>query len=164
VARTPSPPGWLELRDEERVVLRVAPSKNLVLASLTAGVVLMMAMAVVVGFVLSRTPARRVSFVVLLVIVAMIAGAFLVTERREYVLTSRRVCAAVGFGSKRVEACSVEAVADVSIEQDGWEQLLSVGTVRFATRDGEGVAFGLIENPAGVHGRVLQFVDLSGDG
>jgi len=164
VAQHPSPPDWLDLEDDERVVLRAEPSKNLVLASLTGGVVLILSMAVVVGFLLPRTPARRVSFVVLLLVVTMIAGAFLVTKRREYVLTSRRVCAAVGLRSKRVQERSIETVSDVTIEQDGWHQLFNVGTVRFAAGEGDGIAFDLVENPAGVHRHVLQFVDISGRG
>lgn len=155
-----SAPDWLEPRADEYVLLRASPSQNLVLASLIAGVLAMVGMAVVVGFFLGLRFGRPVSFAVLLLVVALIAGAFVVTKRREYVLTSQRVCAAVGLTEKRVTAYPLEGIRDVTIEQSGWQQLFNVGTIRFAAGDGD-VSFRLVENPAALQRRVLQFVDLS---
>lgn len=155
-----SAPDWLEPQADEYVLLRASPSQNLVLASLIVGVVAMVVMAVVVGFFLGVRYGRLVSFAVLLLVVALIAGAFVVTKRREYVLTSQRVCAAVGLTDKRVTVYPLEGIHDVTIEQSGWQQLFNVGTIRFSSGDG-GVAFLLVENPAGLQRRILQFVDLS---
>lgn len=153
-------PDWLELRDDEYVLMRASPSQNIVLAGLILGVVTMVAMAVVVGFLTGIRTGRRLSFLVLILIVVLIAGAFLVTKRHEYVVTSERVCSAVGLTNKRVTSSPLDGVEDVTIEQSGWQQLFNVGTIRFSTR-GESVAFLLVENPAGVHQQVLQFVELS---
>lgn len=155
-------PDWLDSRSDEYVLLRASPSPNLVLASVIFGVLSMVAMALLVGFVTGVRTGRRVSFVVLVLIVALLAGAFLVTKRREYVVTSQRVCTAVGLTDKRVTAYPIERIRDVTVEQSGWQQLFNVGTVRFASDADGGVAFQLVENPAGVQQRVLQFVDLSG--
>lgn len=155
-----SAPDWLEPRADEHVLLRASPSQNLVLASLIAGVVAMVLMAVVVGFFLGIGVGRPVSFAVLLLVVALIAGAFVVTKRREYVLTSQRVCAAVGLTGKRVTSYPLEGIHDVTIEQSGWQQLFDVGTIRFSAGEGD-VSFRLVENPAGLQRRILQFVDLS---
>lgn len=155
-----SAPDWLETRADEYVLLRASPSQNLVLASLILGVLAMMGMAVVVGFFTGVRTGRRVSFAVLVLVVVLLAGAFVVTKRREYVLTSQRVCSGVGLGDRRVTAYPLEQIHDVTIEQSGWQQLFNVGTIRFVSADG-GVAFRLVENPAGLQRQVLQFVDIS---
>jgi uncharacterized membrane protein YdbT with pleckstrin-like domain len=161
MAGPPASPEWLDLRPDERVVLQAAPSSNLVLVSLIAGVAMMLGMAVVVGFFTSVATGRRVSFVVLVGIVALIAGTFVLTKRREYVVTTARVCTAVGLTGERVTEYPIEHVRDVTVEQSGWQQLFNLGTLRFATDD-EDVRFSLVENPTGLQGRILQFIELGG--
>lgn len=150
-------PDWLDLRPDEQMVLRAAPSSNLVLASLVFGVLLMLTMAVVVGFLTSLTTGRQVSFVVLVGIVSLIAGTFLITKRREYVVTTARVCTAVGLTDERVTERPLEAIHDVTVEQSGWQQLFNVGTLRFVT-DSDELRFSLIEDPTGLQSRILQFI------
>lgn len=162
MAKAASSPKWLDLRADEQVLLRAAPSSNLILASLITGVVLMLAMAVVVGFFTDISTGRQVSFAVLVGIVSLILGTFLVTKRREYVVTTKRVCTAVGLTNERVVECPLEGVRDVTVEQSDWQQLFNVGTLRFATEGGDDVRFALVENPTGMQGRLLQFVDRSG--
>ena len=82
MSETPSSPSWLDLDDDEYVVVRTRPSSNLVLAAVVVGLGLMVTMAVVVGFFTSQSTGRAVSFTVLIVIVAVIAGTFLLTRRR----------------------------------------------------------------------------------
>jgi uncharacterized membrane protein YdbT with pleckstrin-like domain len=158
----PSPPEWLELDDDEYLLMRSAPSPNLVLAGLVFGVAMMLAMAVVVGFVTSQAIGRSVSFAVLILIVALLAATYLLTKRREYVVTDRQVCAAVGFLNRDVSACSLENVRDLAVEQTTWQQLFNVGTLRFEA-DGGAIVFRFLEDPAGVQSRLLEFVDLHGD-
>ncbi len=157
----PSPPEWLDLDDDEHLLVRTAPSSNLVLAGLVLGVALMLAMSVVVGFFTSRATGRTVSFIVLILIVALLAATFLLTKRREYVVTDRRVCAAVGFLDRDVSECPLEDVTDLAVDQTTWQQLFNVGTLRFEADCG-GVAFSFLEDPTGVQSRLLGFVDLSG--
>lgn len=156
----PGPPDWLELADDERVRLRTAPSRNLVLAALTAGFVLLIAMSVFVGAQGDLATGRIVSFVVLALIVALLVGAFLLTHHREYVLTSDRVVAGIGFGSKRVEAVALDRVTDVDVEQSAWQRPVSIGTLRFDCADGGDLRFALVGNPATVYQWTLRFVDL----
>lgn len=157
------PPTWVDLGADEHVLVRARPSTNLVLAGLVAGVVLMVAMAVGVGFFAGLTTGRRVSFAVLILIVLIITGAFVVTKRHEYVLTSRRACSAVGVTDRRVTETPLEAVRDVSVEQSTGQRLFNVGTIRFVTDGGTAdVSFRLVENPRDLQRRILQFVDLTG--
>lgn len=156
----PSSPAWLDLEDDEYVVLRSAPSANLVLAALLIGVGLLLAMGIVVGFFTNRATGRTVSFTVLILIVALIAGAFLLTKRREYVVTDRRAFATVGFLDREVSACPLVDVTDLAVEQSTWQQLFNVGTLRFEA-EGGGVAFRFLENPNVVQSRLLGLVDLS---
>lgn len=156
----PGPPDWLELEDGERVWLRTRPSRNLVLAALTVGFVLLIAMSVFVGALGDLATGRVVSFVVLALIVALLVAAFLLTHSRRYVLTSDRVVTATGFRSKRVESVPVDRVTDVTVEQSAWQRPVSVGTVRFDAGDDGTLRFGLVGHPATVYQRALRFVDL----
>lgn len=158
-----SPPGqpeWLSLADEERVWLRVAPSRNLVLGALAVGFVLLMTMSVTVSAMSDLGTGRAVSLAVLLGIVALLVAAFLYVRRNDYVLTSERVCAGVGLGSKRARTVPLTDVRDVTVEQATWQQLLNLGTLRFVTDEGV-LAFALVENPAHLHQRALQVVDVA---
>lgn len=154
-------PEWLVLEGDEQVLVRTTPSSNLVLASLVVGTVALFGMALVVSFLTTRQTGRLISLTVLLGIVGLLVAAFLITRRREYVLTSERVCAAVGFLDKEVTTVPVGRVGDVTVEQSWWQQLFQLGTLHFAA-GGEGVSFRLVENPATLQQRVLQYVDLSG--
>lgn len=157
-------PEWLDLRGDEHVLLRATPSQNVLLASLIAGVVLMLAMAVVVGFLTGIQTGRRLSFIVLIFIVGLIAGSFLVTKRHEYVVTNQRLCSAEGITDKHVTHVPLTGVTDVTIQQSWWQQLFNVGSVRFDVVDSdEAASFGLVENPAEFQRQVLQVVDLGGD-
>lgn len=153
-------PDWLDLDGDERVLVRARPSSNIVLASLIVGLILMFTMAVVVSFVTTHRTGRLLSLGVLLGIVGLLVLAFLVTRRREYVLTSHRVCSAVGFLEKEVTSVPVGRVCDVTVQQSWWQQLFQVGTLHFALDGGDGVSFQLVEDPSTLQQRVLQFVDL----
>jgi len=159
MSEPPPSPSWLELADEEYVLLRTTPSSNLVLAAVLLGLSVMMAMAVVVGFLTTPAVGRPVSFVVLIMIIGAIAGTFLLTKRREYVVTDRRALAAVGFLDREVSSCPLSEVRDLAVEQSTWQQLFDVGTLRFEAAD-DGVVFRSLENPTGVQSRLLGRVDL----
>lgn len=156
--RPAAAPDWLTLDADERVLLRTNPSTNLVLASLVGGMTVMLVMAVVVGFVTDHATGRILSFVVLVGIVLLISWAYVMTKRREYIVTSERVCAAVGFTGKRVRECPLEVVRDVTVERAVWQQLFRVGTVRLVSSDGE-IRFGHVGHPIQIQQYVLQFVD-----
>lgn len=155
----PSPPEWVNLGDDERVWLRVRPSRNLVLVALTVGFALLLAMSVAVSAMSDLTTGRAVSLTVLLLIVGLILAAFLLTRRREYLLTSERVCAGIGFGNKRGESLAIEDVDDVVVEQSTWQQLANVGTLRFVGA-GDELAWSLVGNPAYLQQQALQIVTL----
>lgn len=155
----PRPPEWLPLEDGEQVWLRVSPSRNLVLAALVVGFALLLVMSVTVSATNDLDTGRAVSFTVLVIIVGLLLAASLVSRRNEYVLTSERACAGVGLGSKHVTTVDLEVVRDVTVEQSTWQQLANVGTLRFVA-DGGDLTFSLVENPSGLHQRVLQFVEV----
>ncbi|WP_396611323.1 PH domain-containing protein [Haloferax sp. S1W] len=157
---TLSPPAWLTLADSEQVWVRTAPSRNLVLAALATGFVLLLVMSVTVSAMDDLQTGRAVSFTVLLLIVGLLVVAFLITKRNEYVLTSDRVCTGVGLRSKRVTAVAVRDVQDVTVEQSTWQQLVNVGTVRFVA-GGDDLRFSLVGNPVYLQQQVFQFVDIT---
>lgn len=156
---TPSPPEWVTLAQGERVWLRAAPSTNLVLAALAVGFVILLVLSVVVGFVLGIAAGRAVSFAGLVLVVALLLAAAAVTRTRDYLLTSERVCAAVGVTDKRVTSADLDDVQAVTVEQSSWQGLVNVGDLRFVTEDGS-VEFALVADPARLHRQALQFVDV----
>jgi len=143
----------------ERVWLRATPSTNLVLASLAVGFVLLVAMSVVVGTLTDLATGRAVSFAVLVLIVALLVTASLVTRRREYVLTSDRACVATGLRSKRVSAIAIENVRDVRVEQSTWQRWVDIGDLRFVADDGTAVRFAFVDDPAALQEYVAGFVE-----
>lgn len=159
MSRTPpTPPEWLTLEDGERVWLIASPSRNLLLAALATGFVLLIAMSLLVSAMDDLGTGRAISLTVLLVIVGLLLGAYALTRRSEYVLTSERASAAVGLRSKRIESVDLEDVRDVTIEQSGWQQLVNVGTLRF-TADGDALAFSLIGEPSVAYQRALELLE-----
>lgn len=158
---SPDPPGWLSLTSDEQVWLRTSPSGNLVLGSLTVGFGILLAVSLVVSFVATLETGRIVSFVVLLLILALVAGTYLVITRREYVLTSERAYAAIGLSSKDVTSVALDDVRDVTVEQSGWRGWLTVGDLQFRTNDGTVLRFAFIENPQWAYERTLESVEAS---
>lgn len=153
-------PDWLTLDNDESVRVHARPSKNLLLGALVIGTALLLGVGVLAILAdIDIMTGRLLSFVVLLVIVVMTGSVYLVTRRREYVVTSRRVCEAVGLTSKRVSAVDLDEVADVSVEQSDWQGWLNVGSLRFVTDDGNAVRFALIENPQWVYERTLEVLE-----
>lgn len=156
-------PEWLSLAAGERVLLRAEPSKNLVLAALTAGFVLLLAMSVLVSALSDLRTGRAVSFAGLVAIVGLIVGAYLVVQRREYVLTDERVCVGVGLRDERVATVDLGDVEAVTVEQAVWHRPVDVGTLRFVTGDRD-LAFSFVETPHRLHEQVLGVVDGPGGG
>lgn len=154
------PPDWLTLDSDESLRVRARPSKNLLLGTFVIGTALLLGVGVLAILAdIDIMTGRLLSFVVLLVIVVMTGSVYLVTRRREYVVTSRRVCEAVGLLSKQVSAVDLDEVADVSVEQSDWQGWLNVGSLRFVTDDGNAVRFALVENPQWVYERTLESLE-----
>jgi uncharacterized membrane protein YdbT with pleckstrin-like domain len=143
----------------ERVWLRATPSTNLVLASLAVGFVLLVAMSVVVGTLTDLATGQAVSFAVLVFIVALLVAAYVVTQRREYVLTSDRACVGIGLTSKRVTSVAIEDIRNVRVEQSTWQQWVDIGDLRFVADDGTTVRFAFIDDLAALHEYAAEFVE-----
>lgn len=141
-------PDWLALRDSEQVLVRTAPSNNLVLGGLVVGFGLLLLMSLGVSFGTSLETGRAVSFVVLVAIVGILVTAYGVMVSREYVLTDERACVGRGVTDRRPASIDLADVREVDLTQPTWQELIALGTVRFVTRDGENLTFRLIENPA----------------
>lgn len=156
---TPRPPDWLSLETDEQVLLRASPSRNLLLATLVVGFVFLTGMSLLVSFYTDLATGRVAMFTVLLFILGTVAGVYIGIERREYVLTSDRVCVGVGLLSTRVSSVALDEVRNVTVEQSGWQQPLNVGSLRFATDDeADEVSFALVDDPQTVYGQILHVV------
>lgn len=154
----PAPPEWLTLEDGERVLLRVSPSRNLILAALAVGFVLLLAMSVFVSTMTDLRTGRVVSLAVLLLIVGLLVAAFLHIRRNEYVLTDEGVYTGTGLASKRVASAGHDEVSDVTVEQSSWQQLANVGTLRFVV-DGGDLTFGFVDRPTYLYQDALEIVE-----
>lgn len=153
-------PNWLTLDSDEQVRIQARPSKNLLLATFVIGTVLLLGVGVLAILAdIDIMTGRLLSFVVLVVIMVMTGGVYLMTRRREYVVTSQQVYEAVGLLSKQVSAVDLDDVQDVTVEQSGWQGWLNVGDLRFVTEDGNAVQFAFIENPQRVYERTLEALE-----
>lgn len=144
------------------VLIRTAPSKNLVLAAFGfAAVVVLVGSVVLAAASIDPRVGRVGSLAMLCVATAPIAGAFLSTRRREYVVTTDRVYVRVGLWRPGVTELPLEAVEEITFHRSGWGRIASVGTVRFhgAART---VAFTGVENPHRLYERSLRAVSERG--
>lgn len=144
----PGSPEWLALDDDEHVRFVVSPSRNLVLASLGVSFGLLITMSVGVGLLSDLATGRAVSFVTLVLIVALLVGAYALTGAYQYVLTSDRAVVGTGLWRKRTDSVALQAVTDVAVDQPVWQRLLNVGTVQLVTTTGATVEFKFVESPA----------------
>lgn len=156
-SRPETGPEWLSLGQAETVALRAAPSKNLVLAALGAGMVLVVVVSVVVATLGNILMGRILSFAVLVFVLALLGGIYLVVHRWEYAVTSDRVCAVRGFRSRTARCVPRADVRDVTFEQSRWQRLVDVGDLLFVTDDGV-VRFRAVGNPRHVYEQVLAHV------
>lgn len=153
-------PDWLTLDTGEKVWVRARPSKNLLLVTFVIGTVLLLGVGLVaLLFTVDVDTARTASFAILLFIFVLTAGMYLWTQRYEYVVTSHRICEAVGLASKHVSEVDLNQVREVTVEQSGWQRRLNIGELRFVTESDETVRFAFVENPQWTYERVLESVD-----
>lgn len=151
-------PTWLTLSRGERVYLRVKPSANVLLAIIVSGFVALVLGSIPFAYLGMAELGYRVSLLIIAVVMIGTVLGFLVIRGREYVLTSERVCRAVGPTSKQVTTVDVDRVEDVVLEQTTWERWLGVGTLTFVTDDDESLEFDLVENPQFVYERALDLL------
>lgn len=148
-------PDWLDLGPDETVRLRTSPSKNLLLAGVGLGFALLVVGSAFVGAQGDIATGRLVSAAMLLVLVGLIAGPYLVSERREYVLTSARAVVYAGLPRPSSRSVTMDDVVEVTVEERWWERWIGVGCVRFVTAGDEpDLRFAYVENPTAVLERV----------
>lgn len=148
-------PTWLTLARGERVQFRTQPSANLLLAIIVVGFVVLVLGSMPFAYLEMAELGYRVSLLIIAgVMMATLVG-FMVIRGREYVMTTERVCRAVGPTSKRVTTVDLDRVDDVVLEQPAWQRWLGVGTLTFVTDD-DSLHFELVENPQFVYERALD--------
>ena len=155
-------PDWTTPTSDEEVLVRTAPSKNLVLAAFgLAAVVVFVGSAVLASASIDPRVGRVGSMAMLCAAAAPIAGAFLRTRRREYVVTTDRVYVRVGLWRPVVTELPLEAVEEVTYYRSGWGRVASVGTVRFHSA-ARTVSFTGVEDPHRLYERSVRAVSGSG--
>ena len=154
----PLAPDWTTLPSDEEVLVRTAPSKNLVLAAFgLAAVVVLVGSMVLAAASIDPRVGRVGSLAMLCAAAAPIAGAFLRTRRREYVVTTDRVYVRVGLWRPVVTELPLEAVEEVTCYRPGWGRVAFVGTVQFRGA-GRTVSFTGVENPHRLYERSVRAV------
>lgn len=150
-------PDWTTLASDEDVLVRTAPSKDMVLSAFGLAAVVVLVGSVVLASASIDPRVGRVGSLAMLCAAAPIAGAFLRTRRREYVVTIDRVYVRVGLWRPVVTELPLEAVEEVTYYRSGWGRVASVGTVRFhgAART---VSFTGVENPHRLYERSVRAV------
>lgn len=153
-ARHVGTPGWLTLSPGETVLLRAGPSKNLLLAGIVLGMGLLVLVSAVVAALGDIATGRTLSFAVVVLVVAILAGIYAFVNRWEYAVTSERVCAVTGTWSRTRHSLPLADVEDVRVEQSRWQRPVNVGHLVFVA-DGETLVFAFVGTPHRVQERVL---------
>lgn len=150
-------PRWLTLDRDERVWLRVRPSKNLLLVTFAVGTLLLLGVgALALTVDVPVRIARLLSAAVLVVVFLLTAVVYLLTRRHEYAVSNRRVYAAVGLTSTEVEQVDLSRVTDVTVVRPGWQRRLNLGEVRLSN-DGEPlVRLRYVEHPEWIRDQLLD--------
>lgn len=151
-------PEWLTLARDERVLLHTGPSQNLLLAGIAAGMVLLVVISTVVAALGNIALGRLLSFIVVVLVVAILAGIYAFVHRWEYALTSDRVCVATGLVSRERREIPLADVVEVSVDQSAWHRAVSVGDLVFTTTEGP-LRFTLVGRPHRVQEQVLTSMD-----
>lgn len=157
-ARHVGTPEWLTLSPGETVHLRAGPSKNLLLAGIGAGMVLLVLVSIVVASLGEIGTGRALSFVVVVLVVVILAGTYAFVHRWEYAVTSERACIATGLRSRERRSVRLEDVEEVRVDQSHWQRLVSVGDLSFVTEEGS-VRFALVGAPYRAQERVLTSME-----
>lgn len=153
-ARHVGTPGWLTLSPGETVLLRAGPSKNLLLAGIGSGMVLLVLVSVVVAALGDIATGRALSFLVVMAVVASLAGIYALVHRWEYAVTSERACVVTGLWSRERRSVELDAIEEVRVDQSRWQRLVSVGDLVFVTDEGP-LRFALVGAPYRVQEQVL---------
>lgn len=140
------PPHWLTLDPGEMVHIRTAPSKNLLLAGIGGGMILLICVSVVVAAIGNIETGRVLSFTVVMLVMALLGAIYLFVHWWEYTVTSDRVCVVRGFRSRETRTVSLDAVEKVTLEQSRWQRLVNGGDLLFVTERGM-LRFDAVENP-----------------
>lgn len=156
--RAPAAPDWLTLASGESVVLRTAPSKNLLLVGLAVGMLLLVGISVLVSAIGDIIAGRIISFAGLLVFGGILGGIYVLVHRWEYVLTTERVCVTRSIRDRSQDEVRLDAVGEVSMGQSWWQQVVDVGDLHFAA-DGKTLTFNSIENPRAIYEEALTLVE-----
>lgn len=151
-------PEWLTLSPGETVHLRAGPSQNLLLAGIGAGMVLLVVVSVVVAALGDIGAGRALSFAVVVLVVAILAGIYVFVHRWEYAVTSERACVAAGLVERDSRQVRLDDVAEVRVDQSRWQRLVSVGDLLFVTDDGT-LRFALVGSPYRVAEQVLTSME-----
>jgi len=153
--RTPS---WMTLDPDERVLLRMRPSTNLVMAAVVLGFFLITLGATPFIALGAVDVGRRTTFAITGLVVVAVLALFLFVRHREYAVTNKRVSVATGLRSKEVRSVSIADITDVALNQGRADRILSIGTLRFATDgDAENLSFNYVGSPHYVYERALDF-------
>lgn len=147
----------MSLDTDERLLVRVRPSKNLLLVTFAVGTVLLIGVGVLAVVFRIPIPAARLLSVAVLVFVSVsTATVYLLSRRLEYAVTTHRACRAVGVTSKEVVSVALADVTDVTVVQSGWQRWLGVGEVRLAGGAGELLRFRFVEHPEWIHEQLRE--------
>lgn len=153
-------PDWLTLDRDERVLLRMQPSKNVLLLTFGVGTAMLLGVGVLALVADVAVPtARLLSTAILVFIFVLTAVVYLLTRRREYVVTTASAYEAVGFRSKNVEGVDLGQATDVMVVQSGWQRRLNVGEVRLIDDSGEQLRLRYVEHPAWIRERITDAIE-----
>lgn len=153
-------PDWLDVEPGETVWLHASPSKSLVLVGVGIGFVVLVGVSALVGALGDVLIGRALSAVMLVSLLLLLIGPFLLSERREYVLTNSRVIEKPALPWRSDTWIPIENVEAVSLEQSSWEGYMGIGDLRFDTvHNAHDLRFAYLDDPHLVFEKVSERLD-----
>lgn len=137
----------------------------LLLSSIVAEIVVILALIVSLGLLIVVFPLAAVLYVLVLIPAAKGVYDFLVWWNRQFVITNRRVIQVSGIFNKSVTDSSLEKVTDLKLEQTALGRLFNYGDIEILTASELGVnLFRQIADPIRFKTKMLDAKERMGGG
>lgn len=127
------------LGENEKVELIARQHWFLLLSSILAEIVVILALLVGLGLLIVVFPLAAVLYVLVLIPAAKGSYDFLVWWNRQFVITNRRVIQVSGIFNKSVTDSSLEKVTDLKLEQTALGRVFNYGDIEILTASELGV-------------------------
>lgn len=157
------------LRPNERLIKEFTISKRFFLALVAAAIIVIFvipsaaaAFAALLDITLNATAWAILSFISIVVAIALVLYGLYFRAARSYVLTNQRIFANIGWLSNHTINAEYDDITDIFVKQDVFERLLNIGQVGINTAgaDIHEIHFERVSDPHGVSNQIRELCEV----